>query len=158
NLQDYPQQRGQKPGTSYTCLRLVVLLGLATGVALGAAAGPYKGKGSGELSLLAGLLAGLSPGDVLVADANFCCFALLAWLLSRRAHGCVHLHTGRYAKGKADDCQQSWSKPRRRPDWLDEQTWASRPGELTVRLVRTVVRQRGWRPREVCVATTLLDG
>ena len=51
NLQKYPQQSHQKPGTSATCMRVVLLLALATGMLMDASYGPYSGKGYGEMSV-----------------------------------------------------------------------------------------------------------
>jgi hypothetical protein len=138
-------------------MRLVVLLSLASGGLLGAADGPYRGQHSGELSLLGRLLERVGPDDVLVADAAYCCFALLALLRTRQAHGLVHLHTGRHRPNLTEDSEQTWHKPAERPEWIDEETWAELPEQLTVRLLRVVVKQRGFRPKVLHLATTLCD-
>jgi len=47
----------------------------------------------------------------------------------------------------------TWGKPDR-PDWMDEQTYDALPGTLTVREVRVVVGEPGYRSKEIIVATT----
>src|SRR5262245_32374605 len=80
NLASYPQQRSQKPGTSPSCLRLVVILALASAALLDAATGPYRGKGSGEMALLHSRGGQFQPGDVVLADRYYGCYLLLAGL------------------------------------------------------------------------------
>ena len=54
---------------------------LATGAALDMAVGPHRGKGTGELGLVRRLLAGFRPGDVMLADALYCNYFLIATLM-----------------------------------------------------------------------------
>lgn len=162
NLQKYPQQRSQKPGTGYTSMRVVVLLAFATACLLGAASGPYRGKGTGEMSLLWSLFEDVQAGDVLVGDRYYGCYLLLAGLPLRGADGCFRLPVQKeksFASGRRlgpDDWLQSWEKPRR-PKWLDPDSWAALPGRIEVRLLRVRSRRSGWRAQDVYLATTLLD-
>jgi hypothetical protein len=162
NLQEYPQQSRQKPGTAYTCMRVVALLGLATGALIDAACGAYKGKGTGEVSLLLSILDAVLAGDVLVGDRCYDCYQLLALLRGRGGDGCFRLNVkrlggfGRGQKLGEDDYLRTWSKPSR-PRTADKQTWDSLPGEITVRVLRWQVKRRGFRTEEVYVVTTLTD-
>jgi putative transposase len=162
NLEKYPQQRSQKPGTGYTCMRLVVLLAFATACVLAAATGPYRGKNSGEMSLLWSLFERIEPGDVLLGDRYYGCYLLLAGLPLRKADGCfrlpVHKEEG-FACGRRlgpDDWLQTWDKPCR-PKWIDKDSWDALPAQVQVRVLRLRVGRPGWRTRRVCLATTLLD-
>lgn len=163
NLQEFPQQRSQKRGTSYACLRLVVLLAFATGALLDAACGPYRGKQSGEISLFHSLLLRLRPGDVALGDRYYGSYGLLALLASRQVDGCFRLPVPREAEfrtGQAlgeDDYLQTWHKPACRPKWLDRGAWQALPDTLTVRLLRFPLTQRGFRSQTLYVVTTLLD-
>jgi hypothetical protein len=163
NLQQFPQQRSQKPGTSYACMRLVVLLGLATAALLGAACGPYRGLGSGEMSLFASLLAQLEAGDIVLGDRYYGSYALLASLLGRQVDGCFRLPESRSAEfgtGQRlgeDDYLHVWTKPEHRPKWLAKEVWDTLPTTLTVRLLRFRISQRGFRSRQIDLVTTLLD-
>jgi Transposase DDE domain len=162
NLKEYPQQRSQKKGTSYTSMRVVGLLAMATGALLDAACGAYRGKGTGEMSLLLQILDDVVEGDVLVGDRYYGSYLLLALLQRRGADGCFRLSVQRqeeFGQGQRlgeDDYLQTWSKPRR-PKTIDEETWDSLPEQIGVRLLRFVVSQRGFRTKDVYVVTTLCD-
>ena len=78
----YPQPSTQAPGVGFPLARLVMVICLATGAALDMAVGPHSGKGSGELGLVRGLLAGFAPNDVMLADALYCNYFLIATLMA----------------------------------------------------------------------------
>jgi hypothetical protein len=50
-----------------------------------------------------------------------------------------------------------WTKPSKRPAWLDAATYASRAATLAVREVAVCVRQPGFRTRQLVVVTTLRE-
>ena len=83
----YPQPSTQAPGVGYPLARLVMLICLATGAALDMALGPHSGKGTGELGLVRRLLKGFHPGDVMLADALYCNYFLIAMLMA----ACVNM-------------------------------------------------------------------
>jgi hypothetical protein len=163
NLPEFPQQRSQKRGTSYTCMRLVVLLGFATAALLDAACGPYRGKGSGEISLLHSLLPQLHAHDVLLGDRYYGSYGLLAVLAGQQVDGCFRLPACReqeFRHGEQlgeNDYLHTWTKPECRPKWISKETWAALPASLTVRLIYFRISQRGWRTQQVYLVTTLLD-
>ena len=49
-----------------------------------------------------------------------------------------------------------WTKPAR-PKWMDEETYAQIPDQLTVRELRVKVDQPGFRVDELMLVTTMLD-
>jgi hypothetical protein len=162
NLAVYPQQRSQKPGTSPTCMRLVVVLALATAVLLDAAAGPYRGKNTGEMSLFYSMWKQFQPGDIVLGDRYYGCYLLLAGLPLRGLDGCFRLSVQKektFATGQRlgpDDFLQTWDKPCR-PEWIDPDEWDKLPGQIQVRVLRFAVGRPGWRSREVYLVTTLTD-
>lgn len=79
----YPQSSTQAPGVGFPLARLVAVICLATGALLDAAIGPHHGKGSGEPALVRRLLEGFRPGDVMLADALYCSYFLIAELMSK---------------------------------------------------------------------------
>jgi len=83
NQKAYPQQRAQKPGLGFPLLRLVGLIGLSCGAVLDVAMGPYRGKQTGETALLRQLLGSLRTGDILLADALFSNYWMIALLVAR---------------------------------------------------------------------------
>jgi hypothetical protein len=60
-----------------------IVVCLATGAALDTEIGPYQGKGSGELGLVRRLLEGFNPGEVMLADALYCHYFLIAALMAQ---------------------------------------------------------------------------
>ncbi len=76
----YPQTR---QGNGCPLSRLVGVFCLSSGSLLNAAIGPFAGKGTGEQSLLRSLLDTFSTGDVVVGDAYFGSYFLLAELQRR---------------------------------------------------------------------------
>jgi hypothetical protein len=162
NQAAYPQPRSQKPGLGFPIIRLVVLLGLATGSLLDAAMGPHCGKESGETALLRTLLDGLRPGDVLVADRYYCSYWMIALAQELGVDVVFRLHQLRhydFRRGRRlgrDDHVVEWLKPRR-PRWMDQQRYDALPETLTIREVRTVVTEPGFRVDELVVATTMTD-
>ena len=55
---------------------------LATGAALEMAFRPHSGEGAGELGLVRALLEDFAPGDVMLANALYCNYYLIATLMN----------------------------------------------------------------------------
>jgi hypothetical protein len=163
NQKTYPQSKSQKPGLGFPLIRLVVLLGLATGALLGALTAPWHGQGNGEPSLLRRLLDRLRPGDILLYDAGNCSFWTVALALQRGIDVVIRLKEASWSKASAGkrlgkgDYEVVWSKPRKRPEWMDEATYQSLPETMTLREIHTTVSKPGFRTQKVIVITTLLD-
>jgi hypothetical protein len=149
----FPQYSRQKPGLGFPLARIVALICLGSGAVLDWAMGPYHGKDSSEQALFRTLLDELEAGDVLLADCYYCSYWVLAILKARGIDLLTPQHASRLYDfrrgkrlGKGDHIVQ-WKRPPR-PDWMDAQTYATMPEELSVREVR--VRGR-------VLVTTLLD-
>ena len=78
NQAAYPQQSGQKMGLGFPICRIVGITCLSSGAALNAAMGKFKGKGSGEQALLRSMLDTFEMGDILLGDAFYATYSLLA--------------------------------------------------------------------------------
>lgn len=87
NQAAFPQISRQKPGLGFPLSRLLALLCLSSGAIIDAATCPVKGKGNDEQSLLRTLLDHLQSGDVLLGDALFATYFLLAELRQRGVDG-----------------------------------------------------------------------
>jgi putative transposase len=162
NQAEYPQQRNQKPGCGFPIARIVVVFSLAVGTVLDAALGKYEGKQTGENSLFRTLHDQLREGDVVLADRYFSGWFDLALLWLRGVHSVVRKHQLRatdFRRGRRlgmNDHLVCWEKPQR-PAWMSPEQYAALPESLTLREVRVLVEQKGFRTREVIVVTTLLD-
>lgn len=154
NQERYPQPSTQAPGVGFPLARLVMVICLATGAALNAAIGPHSGKGSGELGLVRGLLEGFSPGDVMLADALYCNYFLIATLMAAGVDVLFEQNGARitdFRRGQSlgpRDHIVRWPKPAARPEWMTPEQYARFPAEITLREVKV--------GRQVLV-TTLLD-
>ena len=135
----YPQPSSQATGVGFPLARLVMVICLATGAALDAAIGPHQGKGSGELGLVRQVLGSLSPGDVMLADALYCNYFLIATLMAagvdvvfeQNGARITDFRRGR-SMGKRDHIVR-WPKPKGRPQWMTPEQYANAPDELELR-------------------------
>jgi hypothetical protein len=141
NQATYPQQGKQKPGLGFPICRIVGITCLASGALLSAAMGKYKGKGGSEQTLLRTLLHTLETGDLLMGDAFYASYFLLAELLLRGVDGVFEQHGGRkcstdFRRGKklgSKDHLITLIKPTIRPEWMTVGQYNSMPDTLTVR-------------------------
>ena len=149
----YPQPNTQASGVGFPLARLVMVICLASGAALDAAIGPHSGKGTGELGLVRRLLQGFSPGDVMLADALYCNYFLIATLMGAGVDVLFEQNGSRitdFRRGQSlgtRDHIVHWPKPAR-PQWMTPEQYAGLPDELTVREAKV--------DHQVLV-TTLLD-
>lgn len=154
NQAAYPQPSSQAAGVGFPLARLVVVICLATGAALDGVIGPHQGKGSGELGLVRGLLDGFKPGDVMLADALYCNYFLIADLMARGVDGVFEQNGSRitdFRRGQSlgrRDHIVHWPKPQTRPEWMKPEQYANAPDAITLREVKV--------GHQVLV-TTLLD-
>jgi hypothetical protein len=162
NQAEYPQSTSQAAGVGFPLMRVVVLMSLATGMVTGMASGPYKGKETGETALLRSLFHKLRRGDVVLGDRYFGGWFMLALLQQLGVEFVTRLHQLRRAdfrRGErlgAHDHIVTWQKPQR-PDWLDQATYDSLPGQLAVREVHVAVHVPGCRTKSLVVVTSLKD-
>ena len=154
----YPQPSTQVPGVGFPLVRLVVMVCLATGALLDAAIGPYQGKGSGELGLVRRLLAGFRQGDVMLADALYCNYFLIASLMDAGVDVVVKQNGSRitdFRRGQSlgtRDHLVCWPKPVARPEWMTPEQYANAPNEICLREVKVahqVLVTTLLNPREV---------
>ena len=138
----YPQPSTQAPGVGFPLACLVMVICLATGAALDAAVGPHSGKGSGELGLVRALLKGFCPGDVMLADALYCNYWLIASLMVAGVDVLFEQNGARvtdFRRGQSLGTREHivhWPKPAARPEWMTPEQYAGFPDELTVREVK----------------------
>ena len=159
NRQDYPQPTSQKPGCGFPLLHLVVIASARSGAVLAHAQGDYH---HGEMRLVHRLLPTLAPDDILIYDraaGHYVACALLrahqADLISR-----VSIRQIDWRRGQRlgqNERLVRWQKSRQRSAYLTAEEWAALPEEIAVRVIRVRIEQKGFRPREIALVTTLLD-
>lgn len=120
---------------------MVVVICLATGAALQAANGPYSGKGSGELGLFRSLGAAFQAGDLVLADALYCNYFLIATLVASGVDMLLEQHGSRrtdFRRGRSlgpRDHAVCWPKPAR-PAWMTREQYKAFPDEIELREAR----------------------
>lgn len=141
NQTAYPQQRGQKPGLGFPICRIAWVTCLSSGAVLDAAMGRHKGKGSGEQALLRTLLDIFESGDVMLGDAFYGTYFLLAELRSRGVDALFEQQGMRkrstdFRPGKKlgiKDHLITLTKPKVRPEWMTVEQYESAPDTLDIR-------------------------
>jgi hypothetical protein len=127
------------------------------------AIGPYAGKETGETALLRKLMHCFGKGDIAVLDRYYCGFMMIAAMLSNGADVCCrkhHLRKSDFRRGKRlgkYDHLIVWTRPKRRPKWMDEQTYRNIRKTITLREVKLTISQPGFRTKSLIVITTLTD-
>lgn len=104
----YPQPSTQAPAVGFPLARLVMVICLATGAALDAAIGPHRGKGTGELGLVRGLLKGFHAGDVMLADALYCNYFLIAAMMAYSLSNSRFARTQECPSDRIDSMSRLW--------------------------------------------------
>jgi hypothetical protein len=139
NQARYPQPSSQAEGVGFPQARLVAVICLATGAVLDAATSAYAGKGNSELGMLRNLEAAFSAGDVILADAFYCSYFLIATQQAANVDVLFEQNSARitdFRRGQSlgpRDHLVRWIKPRHRPNWMTKEQYAGFPEQLTVR-------------------------
>jgi hypothetical protein len=138
----YPQLSTQAQGVGFPLMRLVGIVCLSTGAVLEAATGAHAGKGQSELDLFRSLVRTLRPKDVLLADALYCNYFLIA-LLQRAGVDVLFEQNGAritdFRRGRSlgpRDHVVCWPKPAMRPAWMSARAYRAFPQQLSVREVK----------------------
>lgn len=150
----YPQPCSQAPGVGFPLARVLAVICLSTGAVMEAAMGACEGPGNSELGLLRTLAAAFCAGDVMLADALFCNYFLIATLQAIGVDVLFEQHGGRitdFRRGHSlgtRDHLVHWCKPAARPQWMTPEQYQAFPQTLTLREVQVEGR---------VLVTTLLD-
>jgi hypothetical protein len=162
NQESYPQPKSQKKGVGFPLARLVAIFSLATGALLDAAIGPYEGKGTGEHALLRQILNSFEAGDIVLGDAYYGSYFLIATLMAMKVDVVFPQHGGRnsdFRKGKRlgkDDHLVELIKPQR-PDWMSEELYARFADKISIREVKVNYLCEGFRDKTQILITTLVN-
>lgn len=138
NQQTYPRTAN---ATGCPLSRIVGIICLASGGILNAAVGSFSGKGSGEQALLRTLLDTFSAGDIVLGDAYFGTYFLLADLYERGVDAVFEQYGARkrstdFRRGQKLGKQDHlivYEKPKVKPGWLSQEQYDAAPATLTVR-------------------------
>lgn len=160
NQAAYPQHKSQAPGCGFPLARIVGLFSLATGAAWDLLIGAWK---TPEIKMARQLYEQLAPEDILVGDRIFGSYADFWMLQIRDIDGLFRMHQRRKAdfrEGKRlgkNDHLVTWTKPKHCPQGLPQEIYDQLPETLTIREIRYALQRKGYRTKQVTLATTLLD-
>ena len=138
----YPQPSTQEEGLGFPITRMVCVISLASGAVINMEMAAYRGKETGEQSLLRHLLGTFSSGDVILGDAIYGTYFLLAALLSRGIDAVFEQMGGRksnFRKGKrlgTMDHLVDLKKPAKKPAWMTPEEYDAAPNTLLIRELR----------------------
>ncbi len=118
---------------------------LSSGVLLDAAIGQCKGKEASEQDLLRGMRDTFKAGDLVLGDAFFGSYFLLASLLEKGVDAVFEQMGGRkrtidFRKGKrlgAKEHLVERLKPKRKPNWMTQAQYDLSPDSLIIRELKT---------------------
>lgn len=141
NQKRYPQLRAQKPGLGFPKCRLVGITCLSSGALLDSAMCPVSGKGNDEQSLLRTMIKTFENNDILLGDAFYATYFLIAELHEMGVDAVFEQHGSRkrstdFRRGKklgSKDHLIDINRPRSPPAWMSQETFDSMPETLTVR-------------------------
>jgi hypothetical protein len=161
NLRRYPQPSTQKPGCGFPVMKVMALFSLASGAVLHVVKESLHWH---DLRLFRRLWGCLRCNDIVVGDRAFSDSVSLASLPTRAVDVIGRLHQrrrpdfrrGKQRRGKCD-ALFTWTKPWLRPHYLTAKQWQLVPPQITVRILRGRISQRGFRTRQLILVTTLLD-
>jgi hypothetical protein len=144
--------QGTKPGIGYPLAMVMGLMDLASGLIVQMLCLPLLVH---EMSVVVNVHDALRKGDILLGDRAFCSYAHLALLNARGVFACFRLHQKR--KGQRGCGIERWRRPKQPPVWMTLEQFRSLPERVTVRLVSYTLSHKGFRTKQVTIATTLLD-
>ena len=156
----YPQHSNQAPGCGFPLAKIVVMFSLATGAVMEVLVAAFK---TSEVVLARQLYPNLMPEDVVLADRALGTYVDLVLVQSQRADAVFRQHQSRkndFRRGKKlgiGDHIVTWFKPKRRPNGMSVDEFAALPDQVQVREVHLLIRQKGFRSKEIILVTTLLD-
>ncbi len=141
----FPQQEVQKPGLGFPICRIVGVICLSSGALLNASISSFSGKGAGEQTLLRSMLDTFSAGDLVLGDALFGNYFLLASLINKGVDAVFEQMGARkrstdFRKGTRlgpKDHLIKLPKPKRKPDWMNQEDYVKAPDFLTIRELKT---------------------
>jgi hypothetical protein len=154
NRAQYPYAGGQKSGCGFPVGKLVTLFCLHTGRLIAFAHNTWK---THELRLARELVRHLRAGEVVLADRLYCGYEFLTILLGRKIDFVVRLHSSRKIGKNHRPGRRVTFKRGQRKKGVSRRLWRRVPEEITLRIVRFTVRQRGYRTKTIVIATSLLD-
>jgi len=141
NQERYPQLKAQKPGLGFPMCRIVGITCLSSGALLDAALCRISGKGNDEQSMLRKMINTFDINDILLGDAFYATYFLIAQLQTMGVDGVFEQHGSRkrstdFRRGKKlgrKDHLITIKRPKSPPPWMSQEQFEAVPETLMVR-------------------------
>jgi Transposase DDE domain len=175
----FGQPSAQAKGCGFPVAHILALFHAGTGLLLKVVASPMRTHDMRHTALMH---TEMREGDILLADRGFASYGHLALLFLRKMHAVFRCHQNQIVSFDVDrkhtsqgkpikglprskyvrrlghlDQVVEYTKPKTKPKWMADATWATLPATLLIRELRFMTPQRGYRTRVITLVTTLLD-
>lgn len=141
---------GQKEGVGYPVGKAMALLDYNTGMFIRLLPVPLF---THDMRGVMRLHPDSKKGDILLGDTAFCSFAHFCLLRERGVDGVFHLHQRRPKEAGV----KRWERPQQIPAWMTAEQFNTLPEYMDIRVVKHTVAEKGFRTKEIFIATTLMD-
>jgi len=141
NQEHYPQTSALAQGLGFPICRMLGIVSLYSGSLINAAISPYHGKGASEQTLLRSMLSTFKTGDVVLADAFYSTYFLIAHMIEHNID-IVFMQNGARSRttnfdtglqlGRGDHLIDI-VKPKQKPDWMSQKAYDAAADKLTIR-------------------------
>lgn len=162
NQKKWPQLKSQKPGCGFPQAFICACFNLNNGALLSHEMGDKK---SHELPMLREQWGTFKDGDIFLGDKGFCSYFDQSNLKDRGVDSIITL-ARRTPVSEAEavkvlgqnDLLIHWKKPKRnKRSSYSQEGWEALPETLSLRQIKVIVRQPGFRTKSFYIVTTLLD-
>jgi len=158
----WPQTRGQKPGCSFPQARVCACFCLNSGALLSYRVGSRKNH---ELPLLRQQHDQFQTGDIFLGDKGFCSFHDVDQFLRLGVDSVISLGVRKPVASSSaltvlghNDLLIHWPKPKwNKTASYSKEEWLAMPEQLTLRQIKVVVDNPGFRVQSFHIVTTLTD-
>ena len=158
----WPQTRGQKPGCSFPQASVCACFCLHTGALLSHRMGSRK---SHELPLLRQQHDQFKPGDIFLGDKGFCSYFDVDQFQQLGVDSVISVGVRKPVEVTSalsvlghNDLLIQWPKPQwNKKSSYSKEDWQALPDKLTLRQIKVVVDNPGFRVQSFYIATTLTD-
>jgi len=162
NQEIWPQTRGQKPGCSFPQAMVCACFCLHTGALLSHRLG---GRKNHELPLLREQHDQFKPGDIFLGDKGFCSYYDVDQFQKLGVDSVISVGVRKPVEVASavavlahNDLLIQWPKPKwNKASSYSKEDWQALPEKLTLRQIKVVVDNPGFRVQSFYIVTTLTD-
>lgn len=158
NRQEYPINKARNKQLGLPKARMLACFGLASGALVDAELGKYIGKGQSEVTLFRNMLPRIRKNSLLLLDRFFTSFFLQCEMKEHEIDYVIRARDQFALKvlGNKRDMIVALKRPEQRA-YQYGGDYHSYPEKLSVRMIKSTVRRKGFRSATLFLMTSLLD-